>query len=379
MSIEKINDILSEENNKITWLFLKSKKGDKVQTWGIENLGDGSYRTHSGDVGGKITISAPTFCEAKNIGKKNETGPHSQCILEVAAKIQKKRDKGYGDNSEGEERPFVPTLAKVFKDHKKKIKYPAYASPKLDGMRCILTKDGMFSRERNEIFSAPHIKEQFVEFFETNPEAIIDGELYADKHKCDFEKIMSLVKQQTPTQEELDESRENIEYHIFDIVAERSHMNRLTTCQIHFGKFKYIKIVPHHRVESEEEIKNWHGIFVSQLYEGTMVRWGNDGYILDRTDKLLKYKDFIDGEFLVSRLLSGRGKTSDTIAKWELFMPNGVDTFEAGVSGTNEFNQALYDNRDNIEKKKYITIKYQEVTREGKPRFANFVAVRDFR
>lgn len=365
--------------NQITWLYLASKKGDKIQKWGIENLGDGSYRTHSGDVDGKITISHPTTCEPKNVGKKNETDPVSQAVLEVAAKIQKKKDKGYSEDINNIERPFVPTLAKKFPEHKKKVKYSAYVSPKLDGMRCIVRKEGMFSRERNEVKSAPHIRAALNDFFEIYPDAIIDGELYADKNKCNFNKIMSCVKQQKPTQYDLDESLKYIEFHVFDIVADENHMKRLAACQVMFKDLQYIQIVPHYRVENEEEIMDWHKIFVSQLYEGTMVRWGSDGYILDRTDKLLKYKDFIDKEFLVSRALPGRGKRSNTVAKWELYVDESkMETFEAGIMGTDEENLALYLDRHNIEGKKYATVKYQEETPDGVPRFGNVKEIRDF-
>jgi len=368
------------ENNSISeilWFYMPSKNGKKIQKWGIQDLGDGNFVTHEGYVDGKITVSAPTWCEPKNVGKKNETNSITQCALEVKARAEKKQKKGYSNDINSLSRPFVPTLAKEYKEHKNKIKFPAFCSRKLDGMRCVTKGEGMFSRERNEIFSSPHVREEMNGFFLNYCLEIVDGELYADKNKCNFNEIMSLVKQQTPNAEELQASKENIVYHVFDIVSALPFRGRIQRCKELFAGYSFVNIVEHVEVNSHEEIVALHDQYISEGFEGAMVRWGEEGYILERTDRLLKVKLFITEEFEILRVLDGRGKRANTVAKWECITKDGV-IFEAGVMGTDEYNQSMWEIRDTLPGK-FATIKFQEYTPDGAPRIGHCKEVRDFR
>jgi len=154
---------------KLKTIYKKTKTG-ATQEWTIEVDGN-KYRTHSGQVGGAITTNEWTVVYGKNIGKANGTTDSD----------------------------------------------PIFSQPKLDGIRCIVTKDGMFSRNGKAIISAPHIGESLNFLFESNPNLILDGELYADKFANDFNAIVSLVKKTKPTADDLKESAKNIEYHIYDI------------------------------------------------------------------------------------------------------------------------------------------------------------------
>ena len=79
------------------------------------------------------------------------------------------------------------TIAAKEIDWSKKV----YAQPKLDGVRCLLTKDGGYSRTGKKFKNITHIELAFVKFFKNNPDAVLDGELYNHKLKDDFEKIIS--------------------------------------------------------------------------------------------------------------------------------------------------------------------------------------------
>jgi ATP dependent DNA ligase domain. len=71
-----------------------------------------------------------------------------------------------------------------------------YLQPKLDGVRCIFTKDGAYSRAGNEFKNVAHIKYDLTDFFRKHPNAVLDGELYNHALKDNFEKIISLVRKQ---------------------------------------------------------------------------------------------------------------------------------------------------------------------------------------
>ena len=98
-----------------------------------------------------------------------------------------------------------------------KADYPAYIQPKLDGVRCVFTENGAYSRTGKEFKNVDHLKQALKPFFAKNPTAILDGELYNHELKDDFEKIISLVRKTKPTEEHRQEAAELIQYHVYDI------------------------------------------------------------------------------------------------------------------------------------------------------------------
>ena len=195
---------------KLPTIYKKTKTG-KIQEWTIEVKGN-KYRTISGHTDGEKIVNEWTDCDVKNAGRSNATTPEEQAIKEAEAKRKQKLEAGYFEDIKNIDKKqfFEPMLAHKYGDYD--IVFPLYSQPKLDGIRCIVTKDGMFSRNGKKIISAPHIRENLEGFFKKYPNAILDGELYCDKLANDFNKICSLVKRTKPTDEELEESAETIEY-----------------------------------------------------------------------------------------------------------------------------------------------------------------------
>ena len=89
-----------------------------------------------------------------------------------------------------------------------KAHYPAFIQPKLDGVRCLFTAKGAFSRANNQFMNVDHIEQALKPFFAKNPTAILDGELYNHGLKDDFEKIISIVRKTKPTNEHRQEAAE---------------------------------------------------------------------------------------------------------------------------------------------------------------------------
>ena len=206
-----------------TDLYKRDKKSN-VRILSIDH-DDKSYWTISGIYpDGKMTKTAPTFVEQKNVGKANETSLEQQVLNEVASKIQYQIDQGFTYDIPTEEKRFEVSLANKYQDRqeKGKLDFPYIVEPKLDGVRCYIKMvDGdirMFSRKHKEFVACPHIAaNQFVQkFFEIYPDAILDGELYNHDLKDDFNKIVSLVKKTKPKTEDLEESSKLVQYHCFD-------------------------------------------------------------------------------------------------------------------------------------------------------------------
>jgi DNA ligase 1 len=183
---------------KLSTLYSRSVKG-KVNEFVIE-VEDNKYRTITGFTDGIKTTSQWTTCDAKSYCTAEE-----QALKEATAIHRKKMETGSFENISDidNETYFEPMLAKDWHKEKSKVKFPLYSQPKLDGIRCIVRKDGMRSRNGKQIISAPHIFEILKPLFEINPDLVFDGELYADKFANDFNAICSLVKKTKPTEEDL--------------------------------------------------------------------------------------------------------------------------------------------------------------------------------
>lgn len=92
-----------------------------------------------------------------------------------------------------------PMLAHKYDDSRVDWSKPVYIQPKLDGVRCLFTKHGAYSRTGKQFMNLRHIEKDLKPLFDHQPNIILDGELYNHKLKHDFEKIISLVRKQKPT------------------------------------------------------------------------------------------------------------------------------------------------------------------------------------
>ena len=189
-------------------LFSRATTGNLLEWW-IEQDGE-KYRTVSGTIEGGKVVSSWTVAISKNVGKTNETSPEEQATLEIEAKYTKQLKSGYSKSIEEVDKNsfFQPMLAHKYEDYQDEIDWErgVLISPKLDGLRCIITKNGMFSRNGNPILSCPHIFEAIKPIFKDHPEYIFDGEIYCHKLKHNFNKIISLARKTKPTQEDFDEA-----------------------------------------------------------------------------------------------------------------------------------------------------------------------------
>ena len=356
---------------KLETIYKKTKTG-ATQEWTIEVV-DNKYRTHSGQVGGAITTNEWTLCYGKNVGKANGTTDEQQAMAEAVAKRTKKLESGYFEdvNNINEQQYFEPMLAAKWEDYKDKIQYPIFSQPKLDGIRCIVTKDGMFSRNGKPIISAPHIYESLKPLFETNPQLIFDGELYADKFANDFNKIVSLVKRTKPTAEDLADSKKNIQYWIYDLPNETDtfeiRSQALYDLFMEWSYFtKHCINVDTDVCNSEAEVMELYGEYVGKGFEGQMLRM-NGKYENKRSKSLLKHKSFIDEEYQILDIVEGEGNRSGT-AGYMVFETVEGKPFKSNVKGTwDETAEMLKSKKKLIGKQ--ATIKYFNLTPDGIPRF----------
>ena len=356
---------------KLETIYKKTKTG-ATQEWTIEVVGN-KYRTHSGQVGGVITTNEWTIVYGKNTGKLNETTDKEQTMKEAVAKRTKKLESGYFENIKhiNKTQYFEPMLASKWEDSKDKITYPIFSQPKLDGIRCIVTKDGMFSRNGKPIISAPHIFESLKPLFEAYGNIVLDGELYADKFANDFNKIVSLVKKTKPTDADLKESKKNIQYWIYDLpdndIQFGYRCDRLNHLFETFDFFnKHCVEVETNICNDEDEVMGLYEEYVEHGFEGQILRT-NGKYENKRSKFLLKHKSFIDEEYTIIGVCEGEGNKTNMVGYMTFETADGKP-FKSNVKATFEESEEMFRNRKQLIGKQ-ATIKYFNLTPDGIPRF----------
>jgi DNA ligase-1 len=355
---------------KLQTIYKKTKTG-ATQEWSIEIEGN-KYRTQSGQVGGVISTNEWTVCFGKNVGRANSTTDDEQALAEAVAKRTKKLESGYFEdiNNINEQQYFEPMLASKWEDSKDKIQYPIYSQPKLDGIRCIISKDGMFSRNGKAIISAPHIFESLKPLFETNPQLIFDGELYADKFANDFNKIVSLVKRTKPSVEDLAESKKNIQYWIYDLPnVDDTFEIRSQALYDLFMEWSYFNShcinVDTDICKSEKEVMELYEGYVEKGYEGQILRL-NGKYENKRSKFLLKHKSFQDSEFPILDICEGEGNKTGQVG-YMVFEIEGK-RFKSNVKCSWEEGAEILKSKNKLLGKS-ATIQYFNLTPDGIPRF----------
>lgn len=322
----------------------------------------------SGIVGTNNPVYNRSTCEAKNIGKANSTTPAEQAVLEAKSKVAEKMRLGYFDSIEEAQKKggkdfLLPMLAKDYKKELKKVTYPCYVQPKLDGMRALGAEDiNLISRTGKSIDTLGHI---ILSNLEDN---ILDGELYA--HRISFQDNMKLIKKYRKDETEL------IKYHVYDLVMDAPFRERYAILADLLVKLANpnIKLVPTYLVNNEKEIKTFHIQFIAQGYEGTMVRHSNEGYTVNkRSSQLLKYKDFLDEVYTVNEVWPSESRPEQGVV--ECVTSKGV-TFTCGMKFSHAERSEILTNKENYIGQK-AEIRFFEYTDGGLPRFPVCVGFRE--
>jgi ATP-dependent DNA ligase len=347
----------------------------KPRVWWIEYEA-ARYRTHSGIDGGKIVVSGWQYPTMKNVGRSNETTVEEQVLAEVESEYTKKQNQGKYHTSVGESiyfgaKFFECMLADKY-DANKHTNFPYYSQPKLDGVRCLISKDGMQSRNGKPILSAPHILEALQPFFAKHPDVVLDGELYNHDLKDNFEKIISLVRKTKPTADDLEESKELVEYHIYDCIMDGPFDARLNFLRNNLPYIPMgVKRVITNFILDENDLEYYLREYLEWGYEGQMLRVPDSPYEGKRSKFLIKHKEFEDGEFEIVSIEEGKGNWAGAAKRVEIRLEDGTTQF-AGVRGSFGWLQSVL--HDAIE---YTdgTVRYQNKTEDGKLRFPVVVAL----
>jgi len=266
---------------------------------------------------------------------------------------------------------------------------PYLVQPKLDGERCRDIAPQFFngdyspllvSSEVTPILSLPHLTAELKELHRSlyrslNPNFAsyrFDGELYV--HGLKFEEIHSRVSRTVNPHPDY----ASVELHVFDLWNDNSPQYDRTTTLLKMQKFfpPHIKLVPTRFAETLDDILSANDQFVSEGYEGIIVRHFNNLYVPRRSTHVMKFKPKKEDTYEiigVEQAISKDGYPKEVLGKFWCRDDSGNEfSVSPGTGSTDERKRRWWKERNHLVGKRLL-VEYQNLTsKRGVPRFGRF-------
>lgn len=235
-----------------------------------------------------------------------------------------------------------------------------WISEKFDGVRA--QWDGSTLRFRGGgIVPAPS-------WFTVNfPAVPLDGELWIARGQFDL--LSGTVRKLEP----VDTEWRQVHYLVFELPgASGDFSDRIQQMQllVEQAAVPWLKVVEQSRVADHAALKHRLDVMVRAGSEGLMLHRADAPYITGRNDALLKLKPWQDAEAVIVGHVPGKGKYQGMTGALQMEMPDGK-RFRIG-SGLSD---ALRHQPPPIGTR--ITYRYQDLTKNGLPRFPRYLRVRE--
>ena len=292
-----------------------------------------------------------------------------------------------------------------------KLRFPVIVSPKLDGIRALITPEGPKTRMLKDI------PNEFIRKALSDPSLTgFDGEILTYTEKIDPDSPTGI----TEKVDDFNTIQGNVMRHdgqprfkfvVFDDFTndQEPYWKRFMLKQASEIRHDFVRLLPSFTAEDSEELHKYEERFVSQGYEGMMIRDPRGKYKFGRatsnSQELLKMKRFFDSEATVvgfSERMSNYnaavrnevGNLKRSKAREGLVGSNMLGTltvriwikpsktapyvhreFEIGTGFTDSQRHQLWRERRSLIGKT-VTFKYQEISKYGVPRFPVFLGFR---
>lgn len=298
-------------------------------------------------------------------------------------------------------RPMLAASKSITPDEVASLSYPLLVSPKLDGIRCLITEEGAVTRSLKPIpntYIRNKLKALPVGF---------DGELIVGSMTGNdvFNRTTSGVMSEAGEPQFI--------FHVFDNFRHPgAFVGRFASVRKRMSYVSYdvcpAFALPHHEMASPTELAAYEQCCVRQGFEGIMIRDPAGSYKFGRATRkegsLLKYKRFEDAEATIIGIkekqhnaneakINALGLTERSTHKANKIGTGVLGAFEcvrevAGdgaksiyfdLSGfTDQQREEFWEARDKLVGRT-VKFKHQGLTPEGKPRFPVFQGFRDAR
>ena len=266
-----------------------------------------------------------------------------------------------------------------------KIVYPVLATPKLDGIRCLMVDGVAMSRSMKPIPNQ-YVQEQLKGLHGLDGELMVNG---------DFNQVQSGIMKKA--------GEPDFTFHVFDSFTD--------DCVYHarIDDLEWLGVDDHPRcrvlkpiqVDNEEDLLEYLEVCLTAGYEGVMIRQPDSKYKFGRSTVkegiLLKIKKFFDDEAELIEIIEAQhnlneqdydelGYSKRSSCK-ENLVPAGTagslvvkwndKEFRVGFGPgfTDSVKQELWDNREELVGE-LVKFSYQELSKDGIPRFGKMLEIR---
>lgn len=198
-----------------------------------------------------------------------------------------------------------PMLAGQLWDHRDLVEKKlaedggVFFQPKLNGVRAVASKSGIFSRQGRRIMEGLH--REMAPFFRDNPKTVLDGELWSADCKSDLGEVLSRFKRE-----------DGLQFCAFDVVSTEPQWQRLqflseayeegAICDP-FSDQHPIAWIGTEIVKSLEQFfKRTEDCISEEIAEGGIMRFFDSAYEHKRSKSLLKLKFWEEFEMTVKSI-----------------------------------------------------------------------------
>lgn len=254
--------------------------------------------------------------------------------------------------------PPAILLAEVYRNQVDVTQY--LVSEKLDGVRAIW--DGQVLRFRSgKTISAPGW------FTDGLPRQPLDGELWMGRGS--FEHLSGIVRREVPD----DDEWRQVRYMIFELpdapgtFAQRAvHIREL----VGQANVPWLQAIGQSQVVDRSSLQKRMAEVVKAGGEGLMLHRADALYETGRSDTLLKMKPWEDAEAVVIAHQPGKGRNAGRLGALRVRTTDGRE-FSLGTGFTDRMR------REPPPVGAVVTYRYRDLTRNGLPRFASFLRIRE--
>jgi len=264
-----------------------------------------------------------------------------------------------------------------------KIQYPVLATPKLDGIRCLMVDGVAMSRSMKPIPNQ-YVQEQLKGLHGLDGELMVNG---------DFNSVMSGIMSQ--------DGEPDFTFHVFDNWSlDYGYPLRLEDTEWYCTN-PHVKILHPVIIKDEAQLTLYLDGCLELGYEGVMIRQPNSKYKFGRSTvkqgTLLKIKKFFDDEAELLEIIEAQhnlneqdydelGYSKRSSCK-ENLVPAGTagslvvkwndKEFRVGFGPgfTDSVKQELWNNREDLIGE-LVKFSYQELSKDGIPRFGKMLEIR---
>ncbi len=270
----------------------------------------------------------------------------------------------------------LPMLAHKIKDVKV-LNFPYIIQPKLDGVRCLVKKknlDAVLISRGGQYYQIPHLINDLTIFLKRLGNAgysslLLDGEIY--KHGIPLQEISGAARKE---ENGMFASNSWLEYHIYDVISlidskasQRERDLLLTINQKYSFDLLSIKFVESKKIYSKEEAEMVHNYYVSQGYEGAILRNPMGIYEFNtRSYSLIKIKEYQDEEFEI--IACGNDENKSIGESFYFVLKNNINDliFKSRPTGTEKQKEYWFYNIDKFKGKK-ATVRFFTRSNDGLP------------